>query len=95
LLSARKILGEDDFELVQNFGSADQLLGEIQRMQQQQGRSAVTQLLANLKTPLLHLQTFAIFIAPAACPSSISLACVWGVVYLLIQVSRRRSAKNH
>ncbi|UKZ53095.1 hypothetical protein TrVGV298_006883 [Trichoderma virens] len=89
LQSTRDILGEDDFEFVQNVRSTDQLLLEIHKIQQQGVRGIATRLLGQLKSPLLHLQTFAIFLASAAGSGSISLACVWGVVFLLIQLGSR------
>ncbi|KAK4208503.1 hypothetical protein QBC37DRAFT_431898 [Rhypophila decipiens] len=90
--SAREILGEDDYENVQNIHSPDQLAQKIQCLQKnlKGPRSTVTQLLRGIKTPILHLQTFAVFIASATGSSnSINLACVWGVLYLLIELGVR------
>lgn len=84
--ATREILGEDDFEFVQNFQSADQLLREVNSLQEHSGRNTAIRLLKSLRPQLVHLQTFATFLALAVDADSVSLACLWGVFYLLIQV---------
>ena len=91
LQSTLDILGEDDFEFVQNFESAEHMLLEVYNLQEGSARSTITRSLKNLRPSLIHLQAFGTFIAISIRSESINLACMWGVTYLLIQVSRLQS----
>lgn len=83
----KTILGEDDFELIQNFQTPEELLNEVQKLQQQNtAQATVTRLLRNVHPHLVQLHQFATFLAVAA-GANISFTCMWGVTYLLIFVS--------
>ncbi|KAJ5959309.1 Tetratricopeptide-like helical [Penicillium vulpinum] len=85
----KTILGEDDFELIQNFQTPEQLLYEVQQLQQQNtAQSTVTRLLRNARPHLVHLHTFATFLAVAA-GANISFTCMWGVTYLLMSLGSK------
>ena len=89
--STHDILGEDDFEFVQKFDSPEKLILEVQKLQQRCALSTVTRLLKNVKPSLIHLQAFATFMAVSVGSESINLACMWGAIFLLIQVGWRKA----
>lgn len=90
LRCTREILGEDDYYIVQGFQSPEQLLLEVHKIQQQNARGTVSTFLNTLIAPLTHLKSFAVALVGATTTGSVSLACFWGVLFLLIQVSTWR-----
>jgi hypothetical protein len=88
LQSTRDILGEDDYEFVQNFKSAKQLIQEVHFLQERCTLNSVARHVRELRPYLVHLEAFATLLVVSVGAESISLACVWGVTYLLILVSK-------
>lgn len=91
LAASRRVLGDDDFEIVQRYGSADQMLDEVQRLERKYTNSAVPRLLKGLKPQLHHFQAFVTLVMISVGLETIGVAAIWGTLYLLIEVSFDRS----
>lgn len=87
LKQARETLGEDDFEYVQDFTNAEQLLAEVQSLEKKCLSTKVPRMLISVKPHLGHLQYFATYLTAIIGSSLIRTACVWGATSLLLRVS--------
>jgi hypothetical protein len=83
----RTVLGDDDYDSIVMFQSRDQLITAIGTLKNQySGGGTVPRLLNRLVPQLQTLSTFVTIILLAIGPNTISTACIWGAMSLLIQV---------
>lgn len=83
----KEILGEDDAELVDKFSSEAELLAEVQRLEQRWNKNSISRALNGIRPHIAHLQMFVAFLAISTGLRSITSACIWGLVGLMLQVS--------
>jgi hypothetical protein len=88
LLRCQEILGEEDYEIVMRFDSPEQLTNEIKTMENQCRNSIITRLLQRIQPHLSRLTTFVTLVLLSMESTSISTACIWGSIHLLVHVSR-------
>ncbi|CAK7241120.1 MAG: hypothetical protein STHCBS139747_002578 [Sporothrix thermara] len=93
-------LNEEDYKLVAAFASAEKLLQELEELERNHEkslRSKAAQALSSMHSSLKHLQTWAALLMVGVTAmgsggdgdkgSNISLACLWGVIFLMVQLS--------
>lgn len=88
MLHCRTVLGEDDYDSIVIFQSLDQLINAIGTLETQySGGGTIPKLLNKIVPQLQTLSTFVTVVLLAMGPNTISTACIWGTMSLLIQVS--------
>ncbi|KUJ20454.1 uncharacterized protein LY89DRAFT_771365 [Mollisia scopiformis] len=84
----RAVLGDDDYDSIVMFQSPDQLITAIGTLESQySGGSTVPRLRNRIVPQLQTLSTFVTIILLAMGPNTISTACTWGAMCLLIQLA--------
>lgn len=84
----RTVLGDDDYDSIVMFQSPDQLIAAIGTLENQySGGGTVPRLLNRMVPQLQTLSTFVTIILLAIGPNTISTACIWGAMSLLIQLA--------
>lgn len=83
----KEILGDDDFEYIEKFRSLDMLLSEVKNLEQKFNSAAICRLLRTWRPQLYRLQVFVTFFIISLGSQRISLALIWGITFLLIQLA--------
>lgn len=83
----RSMLDAEDFKLVTEFSSPEQLVEEVQALEQRYTQSVTLRLLRGIKPHLSRLHTFSTVLVVGIGSGNIRAACVWGTTSLLIDVS--------
>jgi hypothetical protein len=84
----RVVLGDDDYDAIVVFRSPNQLITAIGNLETQYSDGGTIPRLLNRIVPQLQtLNTFVTVVLLAMGPNTISTACIWGAMSLLIQVS--------
>ncbi|KAI1378147.1 hypothetical protein F4677DRAFT_414521 [Hypoxylon crocopeplum] len=90
-------LNEADQEMVRGFGSPKALLEDLNRKAQARAQkgivSPISQALADLKLQLSHVERVSHILLVAMRPNSIELGLLWGILYLMIELSLDAEAK--
>jgi hypothetical protein len=84
----RVVLGDDDYDAIVMFRSPNQLITAIRNLEiQYSGGGTIPRLLNRIVPQLQTLNTFITVVLFAVGLNTISTACIWGAMSLLIQVS--------
>jgi hypothetical protein len=80
------VLGEDDYERMLSFENPEQLISTIHDLEVKYTQGTVARLLKGIKPQLSRLCTFTMMVLLAVGGTSLSTACVWGVMSLMLEV---------
>ena len=84
----REVVGEDDYKYIVEFENPTQLMTEISELETKySGGRSVPKMLSRMLPLLKGLETFVTVVLLAIGTDAMSVACIWGAMSLLIQVS--------
>ena len=91
----RKELGPEDYENIMNFQSPDEMSEAIELMQKEARETSISRLLRHFKSRVQQLKTFTFAITLVVGLESPQTACVWGVMTLMLEVSKHTLRQAH
>ncbi|KAJ5803463.1 uncharacterized protein N7503_005913 [Penicillium pulvis] len=84
----RVVLGDDDYNVITEFNSPDQLKDAISQLKFTYSTdSSIVLVLSRMLPQLQGLNTFITVILLSIGPNNLTLACIWGAINLLIQLA--------